>query len=84
MEYDVLFKLLIERFPVLGFVICLISILMITYTVYLGSKAKRFLLKSKWLGIEIKIENLTPEERSKNTLCKKEEMIELEEQGKNK
>ncbi len=82
MEYDVLIKLLTERFPVLGFVICLISILMITYTIYLGSKAKRFLLKSKWLGIEI--ENLTLEERSKNTLCKKEEMIELEEQGKNK
>ena len=67
-----------------GFVICLLSILMATYTIYLGSKAKRFLLKSKWLGIEIKIENLTTEERGKNTLCKKKEMIELEEQGKKK
>lgn len=62
MEYDLLTKLLVERFPVLGFIICLMSILVIAYTIYLGSRAKKFLLKSKWLGIEISIENYNAKE----------------------
>lgn len=73
MEYDLLIKLLVERFPVLGFAICLMSILVIGYTIYLGSRAKKFLLKSKWLGIEITIENYNANEEKGGELPQDEE-----------
>lgn len=68
-----------QNFPVLGFIIYLASMLLIGYTIHLGSKAKHFLLKSKWLGIEINIENYNAKtEEIKGALPEKEKVGRIE------
>ncbi|MCB9300383.1 MAG: hypothetical protein H6566_07020 [Lewinellaceae bacterium] len=75
MKNYVLIKTLIENFPVLGFTVCMVSMLLIGYTIHLGSKAKHFLLKSKWLGIEINIENYNAKmEEGRGALTEKEKV----------
>ncbi len=55
--YDWILKQFKEGVTIYTVMLCFGCIMFMGYVIYLGSKAKRFILKTKWLGLEVVFDN---------------------------
>jgi len=77
-KYDWILSVFNEGVTIYTVIVCFACIVFMGYVVHLGSKAKRFILKTRWLGLEVIIENSTTNSE-KNTAIPLNEPVERKE-----